>query len=395
MGVLIRYAFLQGKRLFLQLGVFFAAGGILILLLFPVLTAFSDYLSSRLSLKEAEVGLVQEGGEDSELKRLETIASSLESVKDYCRLRVMEKEEALEGLETGALQAVVLLPPDFYEDVMTGVNTPARILIPGDSPFSSGVFQELLLDGSSLIATAEAGIYSAENVYTVHGGVMSRRDMEYFLTERFTKAALNRAGFFDEEELYSAGETDFSTFYTAAFLLLIMLCMSALPRFFYSPPELALEEQLTLKGLPLAASRLVKLVFLFLAELVFFALLFLLVFPLLPGKYPSADRLACLLLPMLGCCLFADMFFRLLGQSTGVLAILLGGLSMCFLGGALIPRVFLPGPVAELGSFLPASLWISDLAAGLRGRALPEVWLQLVWLALFWLAGSFGGLKHE
>ncbi len=395
MGVLIRYALLQGKRLFLQLGVFFAAGGVLILLLFPALTALSDYLSSRLSLKEAEVGLVQEGGEDSELKRLETIASSLESVKDYCRLRVMGKEEALEGLETGALQAVVLLPPDFYQDVMTGVNTPARILIPRDSPFSSGVFQELLLDGSSLIATAEAGIYSAENAYTAHGGVMSRREMEYFLTERFTKAALNRAGFFDEEEQYSSGETDFSTFYTAALLLLVMLCLSALPRFFYSPPELALEEQLTLKGLPMAASRLVKLVFLFLAELVFFALLFFLVFPHLPGKYPSGDRFFCLLLPMLGCCLFADMLFRLLGQSTGVLAILLGGLGMCFLGGALIPRVFLPGLVAEAGGFLPASLWIADLAAGLRGRELPEVWLQLVWMALFWLAGSFGGLKHE
>ncbi len=423
MGVFLQYVRLEGKNLFLRLGLLLCGAAFGALFFGLAFCGLNLLLQGRLSMPKAVIGLVSEGEQD-ELKLFETIASSMDSVKQYCDLRLMEREEAERALKAGELQALIFFPPHFYRDVMTGVNTPARALIPESSPFQTGLFKELLIDGASLIGTAEAGIYAAEDAFSLHGGRMTRRELELELTRRFTLDALNRGGVFAERETYSLEGADLSSWHLSSFLTVFLLLSSAFPAFFYSAEELALEKRLVLYGLPRILSRIAKL-FLSLLMSLFISFALLLLFSLLTdffaglqpavlnassgSAFPSfaelsaglpaslrairfrmIDILPALFLCALGCVLFSDACYRLFGRETGILAILVLGASMILIGGLAIPGSFLPAPVAAFGAVLPAALWQKSLlyAVSPELSGLPALLPQLLWIAVFFAAGS-------
>ena len=79
----------------------------------------------------------------------------MDSVKSVCKFEYMEKDAAIKAMQEGTVQAVIDLPENFYEDVDSGINTPANIYVPKESALHVELFKELLSDGVSILQTAE------------------------------------------------------------------------------------------------------------------------------------------------------------------------------------------------------------------------------------------------
>ncbi len=393
MAQLIQYARLEIKRVLLRLGVFLFVCILLMGVLGGCFFLTAKLLTERGELKKIRVAMVMEDGTEdsrsSEFDLMVRLASSMDSVRSVCTLEAMGFEEAKSALKNRELQAAILFPKSFYSDVMDGTNTPAKIVFPADSPFESGIFRELLLDGVSLISTAEAAIYSAEDAYTVYGGELSRRDMELMLTRIFTVTALERSHIFADRQEASLGEAaDLYGHYLAAALTVLSLLAPVFLAFLFTPEEFYLERRLVLYGVPGAAGRLLKLLLMVLLTWGI-DLLFLLALKsfdsFLPFPVSCSIHPVFLLVPVLGSCVFADTSYRFLGVSNGVLAILLAGFSQMLLSGIVVPSVFLPAWAALPGSLLPAAGWLQGYQGAFAGH--PSAYaLQLFWITVLFSA---------
>ena len=391
-----QYARLEVKRVLLRLGVFLFACILLMGVLGGCFFLAAKLLTERGELKRIRVAMATEQDEGSDFDLMVRLASSMESVQSICALEPMSWDEAKTALDNKEIQAAILFPGSFYSDVMDGTNTPAKIVFPADSPFETGVFRELLLDGVSLIATAEAAIYSAEDAYTVYGGELSRRDMELMLTRIFTVTALERNHIFENRQESSLGEAeDLYGHYLAAALTVLSLLAPVFLSFLFTPEEFYLERRLVLYGVPRIAGRLLKL---FLMVLLTWGidLLFLLALRCLEDVLPIPLSVTIhplfLLLPVLGSCVFADAMYRFLGVSNGVLAILLAGFSQMLLSGIVVPSVFLPAWAALPGSLLPAAGWLLGYLGAFAGH--PSAYLlQLFWVVVFVAAALWRELR--
>ena len=93
---------------------------------------------------------------------------------------------------------MIILPANFYEDIEYGTNTPAKIYVLNQNELESKLFQEVLIDGVSLLQTAESGIYATCENTKGYGLKMKRGRVGYYLTKLYVKEMFNRTLVFTE-----------------------------------------------------------------------------------------------------------------------------------------------------------------------------------------------------
>jgi len=112
---------------------------------------------------------------DENVKLITKVVSAMESVASICEFVYVGEEEAKELLAADELQAAIILPENFYEDVDSGYNTPVTVYVSENASLNQKVFQELLTDGVSLLRTSEAGVYSMLSVGREYPAELSQR----------------------------------------------------------------------------------------------------------------------------------------------------------------------------------------------------------------------------
>ena len=150
MKIFFTYLYLEFKKSFIILRktVLFSIIGIL-LLLFAIM-----FIESRLQdksvLEPVEIAVVIPKEE-----RLVTVGaqylSSIDSLESVCNFNYMDESSALDKLQKNEVQAVIVFPENFYEDVYHGVNTPAVIYFPENTDLNVDMFRELLNDGVTML----------------------------------------------------------------------------------------------------------------------------------------------------------------------------------------------------------------------------------------------------
>lgn len=322
--------------------------------------------------------VLPDNGEGQKLRLAASLIAGQESVRSIAAFAYMDEEEARQGLQDGTVQAAIVLGENFLSDVMTGVNTPALVLLPSDSNLNTEVFRELVRDGVSIIETGEAMIYGVTSLSGEIPLTVERSEMEEFLTDLYTQEVLSRGDLYTEDMVSIFGEGSMAQYYFASFLTLLLLFSALSFAGLYSEGDRTLRLCLTRCGIGAFLQSLVRVL---LMGAVFFVLCLagLTAGAVLGLADVSFGGVLLLVLVSLFVSVLAHLVFSLPGEtgSHALLWILLVAV-MILLSGLLLPAALLPGAVQVLGTHLPVYVIRQAVTGALTGSPEPSSVLTLL-----------------
>ena len=113
--------------------------------------------------------------EESQITNLAvSYVQNMESVRSICTLEPVTEQEGKQLLENGGLAALIVLPEDVINEILSGSNAPATLYLHGTgrSTVSGGglgavgsmLFEELSSAALGMLSTAQAEIYASDAV---------------------------------------------------------------------------------------------------------------------------------------------------------------------------------------------------------------------------------------
>ncbi len=344
-------------------------------------------LLQSLGISEPVKIAVSTPGEGNMAKLAIRLLQGMDSIKVICEFELTDEQDAREGVYSGKYEAAIVLPENFYEGVNTGENPPALILIPEDMKGGLKNFGDLLEASVSLVDTVEGGIYAVSDAYYVYGMAVSKTDMENYLTNISFDTLLNRIKFFDEELESSLDVDNLITYAVVSACLLILMVTCTGFGYLYSKRSRTVEYLLKRNGISAVKKGFVRL-FVMMLQLFVVYIIFMLVIFTASKVMLSSDKEAVVLagrslfdaldvlksvshvLPvLLSLCGFTHFIYSLLGSREDAgLILLIVFMIMLIVGGCIVPSVFLPDSIENLGAYMPAALWRNDIFSGGSAR---------------------------
>ena len=292
-----------------------------------------------------------------------------------------DAQEAEAGLSDGRFSAALFLPEGFADDVLSGMDTTARLVVSEKAPLHSGVLQLLCDFGQELLRTGQYGVFAGERLVLDTAPEAHSRYLKKSNTLFLSKALSDpKIGLVEVDYAQTGLATTqwYLNLYAMTFFLLLSLGCGFLSK----DLQPALLRRLSSCGVTeqrlLVSRLLVVLLFYFLAAL-------------------AVLLLAEIRFSLLGLCAFALSLvtLALVGmaltvclpreQSVAALTIL-SSLGLLASGG-ILPRMELPRILTQIGDLLPTGAAARLCAPLFGGRGSPVHLLAcLLWCAVSWPA---------
>ena len=281
------------------------------------------------------------------------MVSSLESVSSLCEFVYLDEEEGRRQMEKGAIYALMLIPDQLLEGIMNGTNDPVTIVFPEQAGLEASIFRELTDAGTEILKTAQAAVYSTDELLGDMGRTGQIPQAESDLNQMYLKYALSRSVYFKTEQVSASGDVTTEVFYGISCAVLAVLLLGIPASGFLRPFSPVVEKKLYLSGFsrPMRLwARTAALAFLFALATAapFFVCL-------VKGFFQSGLFSIPVWLLVCVCASGWVILIYEVGRSTlaGVSILFLSTIVMMFMAGGLIPSVFLPEAVAGAGKFTP------------------------------------------
>lgn len=385
-GCLRQYVRIEFKRAFIS--IFHMLAGIVIIgLSVALLTGCSEYLLYHMTFFEPikAAVIIPDGRESSEL--IASAVSSAASVSSICRFEYYHDESSAEKkLLDGQLQAVIILPDDFYNDLNTGVNTPVKVILPENMAVDTALFRETLNDGVAVIRITEAAIYAADDVSEQYRAALSGQQMEKLLTDVYLQNAFSRNDIFSEKLLSQTDGLELVQYFFAAGMAAVLYFLGINFGFLYKKEEKAVTEKLRVYGIGPASYCAVKVFVM--TVMLWTALSFIYAAACLYASFSSDFNVifnAYVLLLFIPAAFSAASFFSMVYSAgrenrNAEMFILMAGVLMLILSGCVIPSAFLPDILRAAGGIMPLTMWRKYLAASVF--MMPDAGMLLLQLSM-------------
>lgn len=354
--------------------------------------------------------------EDSSLTRLAVAyVENMESVKSLCSLEPVTEEEGIQLVESGELAALVVLPADVINEILSGNNAPAKLYVHqsstgmggGLSAIGSMLFEELAEAGIGMLELAQAQIYAVSevmNAFQVSYDSDTLQEMYDEINKFNLSIAANRETLFRTESVSVTGNDTFAVYYASA-VLTIYAMLAGLFLGSYCKRS-AVQQTMAAKriGVSFVKQLADRCLAGSLLMLLMLALPFLLL--LIPGVNGllsveiTFGGIICLLLITIFMMVYNMLFFQIVEKQESALVIIgLSAVLQAYLSGCLIPSALLPNAVSAVGAVLPAALIKTGFTILITGdaRKLTKVVAGLLlWgIMLFMLTLPFMRLRDE
>lgn len=299
--------------------------------------------------------------DDGIIKLAISIVESMESMQDWCSLLPVDKEEGKQMVRNGELAALLVMPQNALEGILTGINEPASLYLSNDASLLGLVFEELAAAGVGMLQTAQAEIYATSALMNLYDSGWEKLEEMYAEINSYNLGiVLNREQYFQIKSLSPTGNTGFAVYYASAFFTIYLL----LAGLFFGPYiKRSRLERLMLKnrkGIHTSA-QLAGRIGVTMA-LLFAVLLLPSLFWLWGGMRQILQAVftikAVLLILLSLSCMAAWLQFVYSLADNHKTAVLLLGLStviMGYMSGCFIPSALLPRITEHIGAFLPST----------------------------------------
>lgn len=371
------YIKLELKRALKKLPNLYAGAIVLLFLmgtiaLVAVQTLYQDERTGRIA---AGVVLPQE---DRVAAQVLQMLESLDSVKSICDFQYMTWEESQKALQQGKVYLVIEVPEGFVSDIISGTNTPLRLIFPQNAGLEAAVFSELAKAGADTLAASQAGIYAGGELLSSCQLESSLAQLEADLNQLYLSYSLPREDYFRHYQVSATGDVDALHFYAVSACVLLLLFLAIPVSGYLSPLKPALRRRLSMAGLGPAVrvgARILGLSLLFClvlipAGLAGTALAWL---PAWSGMLPL------LVLVSMAAASFTVCLYQLAANPlSSIMLLFLAGTGQHFLAGGFIPAVFLPAAFRSLEPVLPSAVLMNGLKMAVTQAWSPAALLKLL-----------------
>lgn len=330
--------------------------GVIVLVLLAGTIAFS---AADLLYGDAEVGRIQvavvKPEEDLLAEKVLDMIESLDSVNGLCTFTYLDEKNGMDGLRRGDFFALMKVPEGLVEGIMDGSNVPVVVVFPERARLEAAVFRELTEAGCSILSTAQAGIYAADEYLYGNERSVFVPKAEEDLNRIFLSYALDREVYFRKETVNAGGDVGITVHFVIAALTLVIFLtgIPAAPLMRNNGP--ALQQKLAAAGVRSWLQAAIRGVCMW--GVLILMLLMPLVFAVC-GRYivlsaVNLVRLAAVCGITATWILFCYEMCR--NSSAAILVLFCTVVVMMFLSGGIVPSVFLPEGIREIGKYLPTN----------------------------------------
>ena len=319
------------------------------------------------------VGVIME--DDSKIAT--TVKDALLGMKEVSNnidIHFTTKEEAITMLEDGSIIAAIHIPKDTAHNIINGTNTPMNIIFPEDSGFEAIIIKELADSATTMLSSAQAGIYSIYDFYEDMDADDHIDDALLRMNLRYITIAATGNHVFERTVVTATGSVPLMTYYICgALVLFIMLfginCYSIqLTLSSYS------SKKLSLSGTPVILQGLSSFIATNLGQLIAICIVatpavFIMKMFGLKLEGPAIVGLI-LTIPVfiLISAAFVYLISALTEHVTGQIMItFFVTLAMCFISGCFIPTIMLPDIIQSISKLLPTHYMIDFSSSFLSG----------------------------
>lgn len=144
-------------------------------------------------------------------------------ITSVVNLRFTDYDKAMKGLEENEYMAVVIIPENAVDDIISGDNTPFQVIFPKNAGYEAAAIREVADSAVKLLASAQAGIYSIYDFYGEYNHKRSRAGAIKRLNERYIDAVLGLEDFFRDTTVVATGDLDIPEYYTLSGIILFIM----------------------------------------------------------------------------------------------------------------------------------------------------------------------------
>lgn len=328
------------------------------------LTGMTVFCAQKIRLASADREPVQIGyaaQENMLIRMAVSYVENMEAVKGLCRFVPVAEEEGKVLLAEGELGALLVLPENMIEGILSGSNEPANFYL-AENPSPAGlVFEELANAATGLLAVAQAEIYAAHALTEYFQVAPYGLEQMYQELDAFNLGIVTeREQYFRFRQLSETGNTGFAVYYAGAFFTAYLLVAGM---FLGSFLKRGREEMRLLQkrgGVSYAAQLLGRN-----CILAGCLLLLLLVTGLMwiSGSVREALRISgslqgmLLVVPAVFCAASWLQFIYLFAESerSAILPAGFAAVFLCYLSGCFVPSALLPRVVNRLAVIMPTT----------------------------------------
>lgn len=346
-----------------------------------------QFLLKEQTFQKMNIGIVVPDEEENTELAMRFI-SGMDSVSSICDFLYLSEKEAREQLETGELEAAILLTEDFYDDVNNGVNTPVNILLSADSSANDATFRALIKSAVSMLQTAQAAVYAVDDASAEYPFSMKKSKVEYELSYLYLDYAFHRGNTFTEEELSPLGKIDLTEFYIACGVTVFIGIFGFGFLSLYRSEKKEVSDCLKRIGIGVGISSVIR------TFVMAFVLWLILILGYFAGNigyakimgmnpYFVGGQVTGLFLYALAQAAFMHAVFAFFGTSeNGGLIYLLLTIFMTLCGGGILPLFAFPAWMQKISVIFPLTYWQNYLVqlmfTRLTGKTIVELFLVIL-----------------
>lgn len=207
------------------------AGVALLCLILPlfIAPAAESALSRGVSFSGITLAIVGPEGSATP-EKAEALMSNMRDVSEYCQVRAMSYDDAIESLKRGEITAALVLPKRFVSGVMNGTNPDVELIVPEDRPFEALLTLWVGQSATDLLSAVQGGIYAVLEQYEKDPPQeLDQGDVVAQINLRYVNWALNRGSMFRTETVSATKLLPVGLHY--ALSLLAYLILAAAPFF--------------------------------------------------------------------------------------------------------------------------------------------------------------------
>lgn len=282
----------------------------------------------------------------------------MDSTKAYCSLEKTGEQAGKEAVKDGSLQALLVLPENTVEGILSGNNVQAKLYLADKTDLQGLVLETLLQAGVGSLQTAQGEIYTISRLAGIYGLDGEQIQSMYNDVDAANlKLYLNREQYFRTRRL-SRTENEGAVNYYGSSLLALYFLLTGL---FFSAYLLrdGMQEKIIAgrAGIPVGMQLAARFLVLFTGTVCLGALI-LSGMLLLPGRMVTL-RLSLQTVSVLICELLAVSAWTLLlscfteKKSVFPLPVILTAALLGYGAGCVVPRALMPGAMQKLAAYNP------------------------------------------
>ncbi len=235
-------------------------GFIAVLLVLTVaIAAVSMYIGQKKAIDPLKAAVVMHD-EDKLTKMVVRYVSKIDSISSISEFEYMDEEDAFSAFKSGAVDIVIDLPEDFYNDVNLGVNTPLNIYIGQKKGILTDLFAEVTTSGAGYVRTTEAAVYAFLDAASSgdYRLLISDAPLGDHIAMLYAGRIMHRLKIFDSIVVSEYGSLGAYQFYYMAFVMILLLYSGISFGYLYGSESVPVEDKLRVYGVGRGAVAVVK-----------------------------------------------------------------------------------------------------------------------------------------